>query len=33
MIICRVSEYRANVMVDCNPYTLGLFETSGIIAT
>ena len=33
MITCRFDNYTANVMVDGEPYTLGLFDTGGTIAT
>ena len=33
MIICRFDSYSTNVMVDGKPISLGLYDTSGTIAT
>ena len=33
MTICRFDNYAITVMVGGEPYTLGLFDTAGIITT
>ena len=33
MIICRFDNYTVSVMIGGEPWTLGLWDTAGIIAT